>query len=107
MADVLTPCTELPVTFPDGQGPGIVRVLPASPGSVLPVDPRIARKNPVRQCAFVLDLGLQGRFAISLTQLRNTLTWQYRNDFRTAQVTAWAVQSLNDSFLAQLLSTPS
>lgn len=94
VADASTGCAGQTVTFSRSEGAGRVVAVP------VPV-----RAETPEQVAFALDRGEgQGRYALHVLRLSNTVTWQYRYDTGRGGYDPIPGQQLMDGVSAQLLS---
>ena len=89
--DSLGSCEGQSVTV--GRDQGVVTATPVS------------YSNGVRaQLGYLITMASGDRYAISVLQYANTITWQFRLEFGTQQYEPYVAQRLMDSFLTQLRS---
>lgn len=94
VGDASTGCAGQTVTFSGAEGSGQVEAVPVA-----------ATADAPEQLAFALDRGPgQGRYALHLLRLSNTITWQYRYDTGPGPYDPTPAQQLMDGMSAQLLS---
>lgn len=94
VSDASTGCAGQTVTFSGSEGAGRVETVPVT-----------APADAPEQVAFALDRGRgQGRYALHVLRLSNTVTWQYRYDTGTGPYDPTPAQQLMDGTSSQLLS---
>ena len=94
VADASTGCAGQTVTFSGGEGSGEVQEVPVT-----------APADAPDQVAYALDRGRgQGRYALHVLRLSNTITWQYRYDTGPGDYDPTPAQQLMNGMSAQLLS---
>ena len=91
IADALITCDGTQVTI--GQDAGLVTATPVS------------NENGARaQLGYLVTLATGDRYAISVLQYANTITWQFRLEFGNEPYQPYVAQRVMDSFMAQVLS---
>ncbi|SDS79432.1 hypothetical protein SAMN04488543_2392 [Friedmanniella luteola] len=94
VGDASTGCAGQTVTFSGTEGSGRVEEVPVT-----------APADAPEQLAFALDRGRgQGRYALHVLRLSNTVTWQYRYDTSPGPYDAIPAQQLMNGVSRQLLS---
>ena len=91
IADALTTCDGETVTV--GRDSGVVTATPVSTG------------NGARaQLGYLVTMATGDRYAISVLQYANTITWQFRLEFGSEPYQPYVAQRLMDALMAQMLS---
>jgi len=94
VGDASTGCAGQTVTFSGAEGSGQVAPVPVT-----------APADAPEQLAFVLERGEgQGRYALHVLRLSNTVTWQYRYDTGRDAYDPTPAQQLMNGMSAQLLA---
>lgn len=91
VSDALQTCSGMEIRFGRKISGGVTEVVPVTLAS-----------GVTTQVAFMLDRGSSGRYAFHVMQLSNTVSWQYRYDFRSGPYQPLADQQLMDGLAAQL-----
>ena len=91
IADALVTCGDTQVTI--GRDTGLVTATPVS------------HENGARaQLGYLVTLATGDRYAISVLQYANTITWQFRLEFGNQPYQPYVAQRVMNSFMAQVLS---
>ncbi len=91
IADALTTCDGDQITV--GRNSGLVTATPISTAN-----------GAGAQLGYLVTLATGDRYAISVLQYANTITWQFRLEFGNQSYQPYVAQRVMDSFMAQVLS---